>query len=284
MQMQHTQGRKETCPSQIAECHKHGQEKPRGPSRNIPDDVKREIARRVNEEKEPGKAVARDLAILPKTVYRIAGIARGDARFLPKSQDDGTVIIRRRRGSSKNVLPKMDVVMPPCPFEVDKPFSLRGRRLTPDEKYYLACLVNVQCLPSSQVSSMYSLNLRTLERYMASALAGVAFRERGGVSSSIVDEESDAFLRAISAAQGAERPSREEFRVHLKNEAVKTYERAQKRKSVLRAEGEGKEEVVGEEVNATDIAANNSGDGARTRGANLYRTQTYRKYMRLYGF
>lgn len=222
---------------------KQRQEKPRGPDRKIADDVRHEIARRVNEEKESGKAVARDLAILPKTVYRIAGIARGDARFLPKPQekDGGSETIPRRRGPSKNVVPKMDVIMPPCPFADDKPFSLRGKRLTGEEKYYLACLVKVQCIPSSQVSSMYSLNLRTLERYMASAVAGMAFRERGGVTSSIVDEESDAVLRALAAAQGAERPSREEFRVHLKAEAFKTHERAQlrKRKSVLRAGRKG---------------------------------------------
>lgn len=262
----------------------------RGPSLKLCDDVRGEISRRINEEKEPVKAVARELGLPSKSVGRIAGIARGDERHVPKPRQPGPLKRGPRKPPTSPLPPKMDVPMPPCPFSTTEPHSLRGKELSESEKYYLACLVNVQRQSSSLVSAKYDLVLRTVRRYAASALAGEDFKRPGGVRSSIVDAESDHVLRAMASLEGAARPSREDFLSQLKIEAAKTQERTRKKKQKKKkkspsadvgAEAETQESDA--ETEETTVVGSCSSHVAAESGAR-FRSQTYRKYLKLYGF
>lgn len=178
----------------------------RGAGLLISDDVKREIARLVNEEKKPGRVVARELRVAPTSVYRIAGIARGDAKYLKKTEAPP-------KQPKKSELPLMPVPMPPCPFGGGQEANviLTGKLLSADEKYYLACLVNVQGMTIVAVAARYDLNPQSVQRYAKAVRTGKPFRTPGGPRTSIVDEQSDKVLRALAALVGEHRPSREAF-------------------------------------------------------------------------
>lgn len=241
----------------------------RGAGLQLSDEIKREIARRVNEEKIPGRVVARELHVAPTTVYRVAGIARGDAKFVQPEPPPKQ--------------PRMAVPMPQCPFEGQGSVSLRGRRLSADEKYYLACLVNVERMQATQVAAKYDLLLRTVERYAAVARSGKPFRAPGAPRATIVDEESDRVLTALAAVVGDQRLSREDFLTHLKREAVKTQEREQVKKAMppigvahgpnVVADGDGIEVTDGERRVIS-----------KPRRGDLFCPDTYSKYLRLYGY
>lgn len=243
----------------------------RGKSLKISPEIKSEIIRLVNEEKRPSKAVAREMGLPATSVLRIAGTARGDEKYLPKPN------FRRKEKGAKEPEPvKLDIPMPPNPFEGSEPYSLKGKRLNSDEKDYLACLVNVQGICASRVSEMYSMVPRTVERYAAAARAGRVFRGPGKINASIVDAESDALLRAELAKEGDDRPSREMFLAMLQREAVLSNERKLQKKKRVRSDGEGEEQSA--IIESAAQAEEPVGKGGR------FRPQTYKKYMSFYGF
>ena len=242
----------------------------RGKSLKISPDTKSEIIRLVNEEKRPAKAIARELGLPATSVLRIAGTARGDEKYLPKPNT-------KSQGPRDPDQPKMDIPMPPNPFEGPEPPSLKGKRLNSEEKDYLACLVNVQGICASRVSEMYNMVPRTVERYAAAARSGRVFRGPGKINASIVDSESDAVLRAELAKEGDERPTREMFLALLQREAGFSNDRKMQKKKRVQAEEESEDQgsIIENVVSAED---------AEGKAARAYRPQTYKKYMAFYGF
>ena len=134
----------------------------RGTGLSISVDTRALIARQINEEKKAASAVARELGLALPSVRQIAGAARGDARFVGSKQK-----------RSDAVMGGMPVVsMPPSPFPGDQPPNLRGRRLTVEEKHYLACLINIQRVPHTHVAEQCGVHEKTLFRLAHRALAG----------------------------------------------------------------------------------------------------------------
>jgi len=168
------------------------------------------VSRQVNEEKMALSEVARTLGIPVMTVCRIAGAARGDPRYTNKTVP--------------KQLPDVDVVMPPSPFPLDGQQSLRGMILSAEEKYYLACLVNVKRLSCGLVAKQFDMPVGSISTIAKNALLGKPLEGRGGLLPRL-DRQADEALRSLAALTGNARPSREEMSEHILAEATRTVER-----------------------------------------------------------
>lgn len=197
----------------------------RRPRPSVSDESKLEIAHQVNTEKKTVKAVARNFSVSINTVYHIARLARDAARDSTKDahlQEDGATVAapRKRYGPLE---PKTEAPMPASPFLTDDPIDLRGRKLRGDEKYYLACLVNIKRISAARVAKKYNLVGAAVGKFAFDVLTKEKpFQEKGRPRSRI-DDESDMILRALAALDP--RPSREDFKDSLAVEFAKTRER-----------------------------------------------------------
>lgn len=228
----------------------------RGTGLSISVDTRAMIARQINEETKSASAVARQLGLPLPSVLSIAGAARGDARFVGSKQKKSDPV----RGG------RTDLSMPPCPFPNDQHPNLRGKRLTVEEKYYLACLINIQRVPRTHVAEQYGLHEGTLFRLAQRALAGKPLDPVGGPQPAL-DSQSDEALRAYAALTGEARPTRDEMKELLLAEAVKTKERRL---------GATKEPPPG--------LAGADNDKPRGKKKRPMTRPTYAKYLALYGF
>lgn len=153
---------------------------------HIPADTKLEIARLVNEEKLLMSSVAKRMNVTQASVARIASAA-------------------------KWTKPRDDSVMPPRPFPDGSTPSLRGKTLTAEEKYYLACLVNIKRLPGTKVATLYDLPVSTLMAICKRAREGRSLEANPGGQPRAIDAASDQQLRALAELDAQSRPSKEEM-------------------------------------------------------------------------
>ena len=234
----------------------------RGTGLSISVDTRALIIRQINEEKKAASAVARELGLPLPSVRRIAGVARGDARFVGSTQP--------RTDVTKGGL--SGVPMPASPFQGEEQPDLRGKFLTVDEKYYLACLINIQRVPRARVAEQYGISESTLFRLSQRALAGKPL-DPVGVLPPALDNQSDEVLRVYAALEGEARPTRDEMKELIFAEAVKTKER---RAGPLQEAPQG-----GLPFTDND---NPGGKKAATKKKLPMTRKTYAKYLALYGF
>lgn len=176
--------------------------------------VKVEIARLVNEEKLLVTTVAKRFSVTPATVTRIASTAL-------KAQNK----LRQKAGGASEDVVALGPVMPPRPFPDGETPSLRGKKLTPEEKYYLACLVNIRRVPCSHVAAHYDFPATSMMKFALQARQGKPFVKQKTGATSLIDTESDQALRALAALDGDSRPSRAAMTAHITAEMAKTLER-----------------------------------------------------------
>lgn len=181
-------------------------------SQFIPYAVKTEIARLVNEEKLLVSTVAKRFNVTHASATRIATAAlksEGSKQQFAPAASDG----------------EGNAIMPPCPFtEGDTP-SLRGKKLTAEEKHYLACLVIIQHIPCTHVAAHYDLPASTMDTFVQRARKGLSFATQKSGTPPVIDLESDLVLQGLAGIEGTSRPSRAEMIVHITRELAKTLER-----------------------------------------------------------
>lgn len=181
-------------------------------SQFIPYATKAEIARLVNEEKLLVSTVAKRFKITHTSATRIAAAAlkaKNSEQQVPEVVSDGN-------GAT---------TMPPRPWPVGDTPSLRGKKLSAEEKHYLACLVNIQRISCPHVAAHYDLPTSTLDTFVQRARKGLSFEKQKGGPLPVIDAESDHVLQALAALEGTSRPSRAEMIVHITRELTKTLER-----------------------------------------------------------
>lgn len=188
----------------------------RAPKRQLALKAKIEIARQVNEEKRRPKDVACDFAVPVNVIYRVAGAARGDGRYVhvPEKPEE-----RARR----KMQPKIEGPMPLSPFSEDAPRDLRGRTLSTSEKEYLAALVNIQRMTAVQVGCKYNLLSDSVSRYARDARTKPRPFQRHGRPHSRLDSESDGVLRSLATREP--RLTVAEFKVQLAEQFRSTRQR-----------------------------------------------------------
>lgn len=238
----------------------------RGPGRNLSASARADLVQQVNVEGKTASEVARTSGLHLSTVCRIAGSARGVATYV---------------GKTDRTTPKVDYPMPPSPFPVDPPPDLRGKRLSVEEKFYLACLVNIQRMSYARVGAQYKLPETTIRHFAQKAVAGKPLDGHGHPPAAL-DGESDAALRTLATLEGAARPSRKEMRARILSEVAKTRERRGTAGVAERAPGEI---ANGGGPGDGDIELPPVDASIRTAGAKpLLSRTTWARYLTRYGF
>lgn len=194
----------------------------RAPKRQLTGELKSEIARQVNEEKRRAKDVAYDFAVPVNLVYRVAGTARGEGRYVQLPEKPG-------ERSRRIVQPKTDAPMPPAPPSLGEPCDLRRKALSAAEKEYLACLVNIKRMTAVQVGRQYNLLSDSVSRYARDALTKTTRFQRHGRPHSRLDDESHKVLQSLAAI--VPRVPIGEFRTQLAEQFNKTCERRRVKRS-----------------------------------------------------
>lgn len=166
--------------------------------RVISEETRKDIERLVNIERRRVTAVARDLGLPHATVGRIAGVARGDEHYLA-------------RGASTKK-PRIDVPMPLCPFQEEGNVSLRDIRLNEEEKFYLACLVNVQRLSCAAVATRYDIPKSTVESISRKTLRQCKTQGGCGKASETINAEPARIAHDLSELQGQTSPTLDEMK------------------------------------------------------------------------
>lgn len=238
----------------------------RGIGRSIALDKRIDIARQINEEKKSANEVARMSGLPLPSVWRIAGLAKGDAKFAGKT-------------GRRQIEAEADVTMPACPFPADELPNLRGKRLSVDEKYYLSCLINIQGVPCVRVAEQFGLNDSTLRKMANKALVGKSLEGLRGKQTTL-DSESDKALRAVAVTEGVERPSRDEMKALILAEAAKTKERrhnSRHARANIVADDETGRDVSPRLVQGSDVALSGPKIMALSK-------TTYAKYLAVYGY
>lgn len=218
--------------------------------RRISEEMRRDIERRVNIEKLGVTKVAREMGLPHTTVGRIAGVARGDENYLARYPSSGR--------------PRVEASMPLCPFPPDCE-SLRGKRLSVEEKYYLGCLVNIERQSANSVAERYQISRQAVYRISRKTLIGEALDVRGGARSAL-DAESDVVLRTASALEGNDRPTSKMMKALIMEEAANTLARRR-----IKC------------VEFVDALEDSGGDVSPARFVSLSK-QTLKKYLTLYGY
>ena len=216
--------------------------------RRVSEEIRSEINRLVNVEKGGLRKVSQELGVPIATVGRIAGVARGAKNYLARHPQRQT----RFEGS-----------MPRCPFPTDVG-SLRDKTLSVEEKYFLGCLVNVERLTAKSVAQRYDISEQVVYRISRKTLRGEALDGQGGTPA-VVDDESNAVLKAAAAQEGPDRPTRKMMRELIAQEATRTQERRRTKST------DGSGTIVEKIVEA------------RPLNISLSKT-TLAKYLRLHGF
>lgn len=164
-----------------------------------------EIARLINDEKLPLSVVATQFKIHPSTVSKIASKAKSRAAY-----DDDTHLLHGP--------------MPPCPFPEDNHAMLKNKVLTVDERYYLACLVDMKGLKIGRVASQLDIPFYKVQSACNRVRTGKTL-ERSFGPPGFIDAISDSVLRELSQLEGASRPSLKVMKDHIAAEINKTLER-----------------------------------------------------------
>lgn len=227
----------------------------------IPKTTKVEIDRLVNEEHLLAASVAKRLNVTQASVARIASEAR-------------TARLREGVPGSAN---SSIVSMPPRPFPEGVTPSLRGKKLTAEEKHYLACLVNVQGVPNVDVAARFDIPAATLSLISRRAREGRPLQSRVG-QTPLIDAESEQALRKLASLEGAARPSRPAMKEQLLTEIDKTLERRG-----------GKNRVTCPAQGSSVSVLENSGSvfpGSGTDGADKPTTsqRSITRYLKHFGF
>lgn len=198
----------------------------RGPTIVFTDEERANIVRLVNVEKKTAASVARDMSRPVSTVWRVACAARGVGPTL---------------ASAERKTPKVDADMPVFPFPGDELPSLKGRRLTVEEKYYLACLVNIKRISCGRVARGCDIAKDTVAKYAKRALEGKPLVVKGGTPP-LLDAESSSVLSAMAELQGDSRPTRDAVKATIYDEAGKTLQRRKNERDAL---GRAQDQYVG---------------------------------------
>lgn len=148
-----------------------------------------EIARLVIEENQSKCSVARKFKVSPATVNNITNLANAGVISAEANTIQGPLY----------------GPLPPCPF-LEGGCSLRGKRLSVAENYYLYCLVTMGGCTLRQVGAQFDLASSTVHNACDRARKGTFLSGRFKTSS-VIDDESDRVLRGIAELEGAAKPS-----------------------------------------------------------------------------
>ena len=109
----------------------------------------------------------------------------------------------------------------PCPFD-DEVAPLRGRKLTAQEKTWLATMVLTQKMTVAYLRAKYQLSSRRLWEYVQRVRSGISFHEKGGRPKAL-----DSVSQNICIARAQQEPklSYDELRELLNAEYRNTIQR-----------------------------------------------------------
>lgn len=234
-----------------------------GPKGPIEPWTREAVARSVNFDKRSVSSVAKTFKLARKTVTGIAAAARGEAKHQP---------VRDR------LTPKVAGDMPLDPFPPGSRPDLRDKKLSAEEKEYIAGLVNIQRRSVVSVSREFNLPTSSVAYFASKILRGEPMMRRCG-NVQVIDEESQERLRMFADKEGADRPTREDMELILLEEIDKTKAR---RASFKR--GTTKIRRGRETVSPASEGESASTEAAASRGDKGVSSRTVAKYLSEFGF
>lgn len=232
------------------------------------------IAQRVNGNAESLCSVAKDLQMVSATVYRIAAAARGIARPTRAIVKPGDALGNLNDG-----------VMPPDPFDGAK-INLCGKKLSIEEKTYLAALVNIKREPAAKVGRDYGLSRSFVGIYANRMRKGNPIVGRQGGINAVIDDESDVILKSLASKASGERPSLTEMRVHLQEQINWTHHRreSKKRRLCLETAASHDTDIIAkdEAPDAGDLGSHGKASG--TPYKYVVKNKTFVAWLQKYGY